>query len=210
MTRMRVLLPMVLILIVAGAVVGWKMLSGKESTDDAKVDGHVHLISAKIAGTVESVAVVENQVVEAGAVLVKIDDRNYRIALQKAEADLSNAMARHREAQTQLPVSSVEAAWRASSSQAALTRAQGTVVSAGKDLEVARARLTTARARVKEAQVNSSRTARDVERLKPLIAKDEISQQQYDNAVGIADAAKAAETSAQAAVFEAVSYTHLT
>lgn len=205
MTRTRVLIAVVLLLIAAGALVGWRMLSSKESTDDARVDGHVYPVSAKIGGTVQSVEVVENQVVEAGTVLVKIDNRNYSIALQKAEADLANAMARHREAQTHLPMSTVEASWRASSSQAGLARAQGTVLSSQKDLEVARARLSTARARVKEAQVNSARTAKDVDRLKPLIAKDEISQQQYDNAVAIADAAKAAETSAQAAVTEAES-----
>ena len=125
MTRTRVLLAVVLILVAAGALVGWKMLSEGESTDDARVDGHVYPVSAKIGGTVDSVEVVENQVVEAGAILLHIDDRNYRIALQKAEADLASAMAHHREIQTQLPMSSVEAAWRTSSSQAALIRAQG-------------------------------------------------------------------------------------
>jgi len=148
---------------------------------------------------------VENQVVAADAVLLKIDDRNYRIALQRAEADLANAMARHREVQTQLPVSSVEAAWRSSSSQAALTRAQGIVTSAHKDLEVARAKLATALARVKEAQVNTIRTSRDLDRMRPLIAKDEISQQQFDDFVGAAEGAKAAESSAHAAVAEAES-----
>jgi membrane fusion protein, multidrug efflux system len=205
MTRTRVLLAVALILGVAGAFVGWQMLSGKESTDDARVDGHVYPVNAKVGGTVDTVEVVENQVVEADAVLIRIDDRNLRIAVQRAEADLANAMARHREVQTQLPVSSVEAAWRASSSQAALTRAQGTVMSAQKDLEVARARLTTAQARVKEAQVNSIKTSRDLDRMKPLIAKDEISQQQYDSFLGAAEFAKAAETSAHAAVAEAES-----
>jgi membrane fusion protein, multidrug efflux system len=205
MTRTRVLLAIILILVVAGALAGWKMLSGKESTDDARVDGHVYPVSAKIDGTVESIDVVENQVVVADAVLLKIDDRNYRIALQRAEADLANAMARHREVQTQLPVSSVEAAWRNSSSQAALTRAQGIVTSAHKDLEVARAKLATALARVKEAQVNTIRTSRDLDRMRPLIAKDEISQQQFDDFVGAAEGAKAAESSAHAAVAEAES-----
>jgi len=205
MTRTRVLLAVILILVVAGALVGWKLLSGKESTDDARVDGHVYPVSAKVSGTVQSVDVTENQVVETDAVLLKIDDRNFRIALQRAEADLANAMAKHREVQTQLPVSSVQAAYRNSSSQAALTRAQGTVTSAQKDLEVAKARLTTARARVQEAQVNTIKTSRDLDRMKPLIAKDEISPQQYDNFVGAAEAAKAAESSAHAAVAEAES-----
>jgi membrane fusion protein (multidrug efflux system) len=205
MTRTRLVLAVLLILGAAGAYIGWKMLSGKESTDDARVDGHVYAVSAKVGGTVQSVEVVENQVVEAGAVLVKIDERDLRIALQRAEADLAHAMARHREVQTQLPASSVEAAWRTSSSQAALTRAEGSVMSAQKDLEVARARLSTAIARVKEAQVNSVKTARDLDRMKPLIAKDEISQQQYDTFVSAAESAKAAETSANAAVIEAES-----
>ena len=205
MTRTRVLISVVLILVVSGAIVTWKVMAGKESTDDARVDGHVYPVSAKIGGTVDSVAVVENQVVEAGAILLKIDDRNHRIALEKAEADLANATAHHREVETQLPVSSVEAASRNSSSQASLARAQTVVHSAQKDLEVARARLNTARARVKEAQVNSERAARDLERVKPLIAKDEISRQQYDGFVSAADAAKAAESSAQAAVSEAES-----
>jgi membrane fusion protein (multidrug efflux system) len=202
MTKGRVILGIVLILAVAGGLVGWRMLSGKESTDDARVEGHVYPVSARVSGNIESVSVMENQVVEAGAVLVKIDDRDYRVALQKAEADLANAMARHREVQTQLPVSSVEAASRQSSSQASLARAQTSVQAAQRDLDVARARLSTARARVKEAQVNHERALRDVERMKPLIAKDEISRQQYDDLVAAAEAAKAAQDSAQAGVVE--------
>ena len=38
MTRTRILIAAVVILVVAGAVTGWKMLAGQESTDDAKVD----------------------------------------------------------------------------------------------------------------------------------------------------------------------------
>jgi len=127
MTKGRVILAVVLILAVAGALVGWRLLSGKESTDDARVEGHVYPVSARVSGTIQAVSVVENEVVEAGAVLVKIDDRDYRVALQRAQADLANAMARHREVQTQLPVSSVEAASRQASSQAGLARAQTAV-----------------------------------------------------------------------------------
>jgi len=205
MTRVRVILAVVLILAVAGGLVGWRLLSGKESTDDARVDGHVYPISARVGGTVQAVEVVENQVVEAGTVLVKIDDRDYRVALLKAEADLSTARARHREVQTQLPVSSVGASSKRSSAQASLARAETTVQSAQRDLEVARARLSTARARVKEAQVNYEKAMKDLERMKPLIAKDEISKQQYDGFVAAAEAAKASENSAQSAVIEAES-----
>ena len=205
MTRTRVLLVIILVGVAAGAFVAWRLLSGRETTDDARVDGHVYPVSAKIGGTVESVAVLENQQVEAGTILVKIDDRDYRIALTRAEADLANAVANHREVQTRLPISTVEAASRSSSSQAALTRAQSAVQSARRDLEVTRARLDTARARLRETQVNAAKEAKDLERMKPLIAKDEISQQQYDGFVAAADAAKAAESSAHAGVMEAES-----
>lgn len=203
MTRTRVLIAVVLVLAVAGGVLGWRMLSGREATDDAKVDGHVYPISSRIAGTVDAIEVAENQPVEAGAVLVRIDDRNYRIALAKAEADLASAGAHHREIQTQLPASSVEASSRTSASDAALARAQSGVQSAQKDLEVARAKLETARARAKEAQVRSDKANRDLQRLKPLMEKDEISRQQYDMFVAALDSAKAAETSAQAEITEA-------
>jgi membrane fusion protein (multidrug efflux system) len=113
--------------------------------------------------------------------------------------------ARHREVQTQLPVSSVDAASRHSSSQAELARAQTSVLSAQKDLEVARARLSTSHARVTEAQVNYDKAMKDLERMKLLIAKDEISRQQYDSYAAAAEATKAARASAQAAVAEAES-----
>jgi len=202
-TRTRILLAVVVILAVAGAVTGWKMLSGHESTDDAKVDGHVYPVSTRIGGTVDSIEVVENQPVEAGDILVRIDDRNYRLALAKAEADLASANAHHREIQTQLPTSSVEASAKTSSSNAMLMRAQSVVQSSQKDLDVARAKLETARARLREDQVRTEKAVRDVQRLKPLIDKDEISRQQYDTFVAAVDSAKAAEASAQAEITEA-------
>jgi len=57
---------------------------------------------------------------------------------------------------------------------------------------VARARLVAAQARLREAEANTIRTSRDVERLRGLLAKDEVSQQQFDATVSAADAAKAA------------------
>ncbi len=203
MTRTRIVLAVVLIAAVGGGLFAWKMFTGREVTDDAHVDGHVYPVSTRIGGTVESIEVMENQAVEAGAVLVRIDDRNYRIALAKAEADLASASAHHREIQTQLPTSSVEASARTSSSQAALMRAQSGVQSAQKDQDVARAKLETAKSRYKEAQVRSDKANRDVQRLRPLMEKDEISRQQFDTFVATLESARAAETSAQAEITEA-------
>jgi membrane fusion protein (multidrug efflux system) len=57
-----------------------------ESTDDAYVGGDITVIAPKVAGFIEQVAVIDNQAVKAGDLLVKLDDRDYRAALAKAEA----------------------------------------------------------------------------------------------------------------------------
>jgi membrane fusion protein, multidrug efflux system len=57
-----------------------------ESTDDAYVGGDITVIAPKVAGFIEQVAVTDNQRVEAGELLVKLDDRDYKAALARAEA----------------------------------------------------------------------------------------------------------------------------
>jgi membrane fusion protein, multidrug efflux system len=57
-----------------------------ESTDDAYVGGDITVIAPKVAGFIEQVAVTDNQAVKAGDLLVKLDDRDYRAALSRAEA----------------------------------------------------------------------------------------------------------------------------
>ena len=74
---------------------------------------------------------------------------------------------------------------------------------AGSDREGAEARLVSARARRREAEARALRAAQDLERLRPLLAKDEVSRQEYDAAVSEADAGHAARESAAAAVREA-------
>ena len=56
-----------------------------ESTDDAYVGADITAISPKVSGYITQVAVTDNQIVHAGDLLAKIDDRDYRAALQKAE-----------------------------------------------------------------------------------------------------------------------------
>ena len=63
------------------------------STDDAQVDGHIIPILPKVGGFVLSVRVTENQHVKAGDTLVVLDDRDYRVRLIQADADLAVALA---------------------------------------------------------------------------------------------------------------------
>ena len=75
--------------VLAGAAYGHHWLTvGRfiEDTDDAYVGGDITVIAPKVAGFIEQVAVTDNQRVEAGQLLVKLDDRDYRAALARAEA----------------------------------------------------------------------------------------------------------------------------
>ncbi|WDY60449.1 HlyD family secretion protein [Pseudomonas sp. PSKL.D1] len=77
------------------AVGGYLAWSGADtSTDNAYVRGDVTAIAAKVPGYVTEVAVADNQRVQAGDVLFRIDDRDYRAHLAQAEANVQAAEAR--------------------------------------------------------------------------------------------------------------------
>jgi membrane fusion protein (multidrug efflux system) len=71
----------------------WQSLADFVSTDDAYVGGDVTVIAPKVAGFIANVAVTDNQTVHAGDVLVRLDDRDFRAALQKAEATVASKQA---------------------------------------------------------------------------------------------------------------------
>ncbi len=90
----RIAIPIALA--VAAAVWGmhwWTVGRFMEETDDAYVGGDVTVIASKVAGYVQSVNVADNQAVHRGDLLVKIDDRDYRAAVAKAEAAVAAARA---------------------------------------------------------------------------------------------------------------------
>src|ERR1700749_2839245 len=75
--------------VIAAAIFGYHWVTGGrflESTDDAYVGGDITVIAPKVAGFIEQVAVTDNQRVAAGDLLVKLDDRDYKAALARAEA----------------------------------------------------------------------------------------------------------------------------
>lgn len=81
-----------LVLLVAGWA--WARSGGSASTDNAYVRGDVTSLAPKVGGYVVSVAVRDNQTVQAGDVLFRIDDRDYRAKLAQAEAAVAAARAR--------------------------------------------------------------------------------------------------------------------
>jgi membrane fusion protein, multidrug efflux system len=133
---------------------------GKETTDDAEVEGHVASVAPRVSGQVKRVLVRDNQRVEAGAVLVELDDRDLAVKLEAAQADLEAARAELRSAETTLAVtikntdSSLVVA-RGGLAQAAAVR--GTTHAA---IEQARAELTAAESRrtLAKAELDRSQT----------------------------------------------------
>ena len=200
--RVRILIGVV-VLVAIGVGVWWWIAAGRESTDDAQVDAHITPIASRVGGTVLHVPVEPNQEVEAGAVLVEIDKRDYEVALERARAELADAEAAAVAAKASVPITSTTASSNVTTARGGVEQADASYLEAQQAVEVARTRLSTAQAREREAAANATKASRDVERLNPLLAKDEIAQQQFDAAVAAAAANKAATESAQAQVKEA-------
>ena len=201
-SRLRIIGGVVLLVLIGVGVWLW-LTRGRESTDDAQVDAYVTPIASRVGGTVLRVPVGDNQQVEAGAVLVEIDQRDYQVALDHARAELANAQADLAAAQATVPISSIETSNNVAAAKGGVDRAAAGIVEAEHGLDAAKARLSTAQARKRELEATAAKDAKDVERLKGLLAKDEIPQQQFDTALAQAESSKAAAESAGAQVQEA-------
>ena len=86
------LLALLVGLIIAGTI-WWLHARRFESTDDAFIDAHSVQISAQVSGAIVDIPVTDNQLVAAGAVLAKLDDRDYRAALAQAKGQVDQANA---------------------------------------------------------------------------------------------------------------------
>jgi membrane fusion protein, multidrug efflux system len=94
--RRRLLLMLAVIVVIALTVAGyiwWQYARQFETTDDAFIDTRIVTISPQIAGAIVDVPVDDNQFVDAGAVLARIDERNYRAAFDQAKAQVDQAQA---------------------------------------------------------------------------------------------------------------------
>jgi multidrug resistance efflux pump len=104
--RLRIIAPIVLVVLAVAGYFLWNYFGSYESTDDAQIDGHLNAISARISGQVIEVLVDDEQIVKKGDVLVKIDPRDYEVAVAKAEADLADAKASLKSSRTEVPITS--------------------------------------------------------------------------------------------------------
>ncbi len=130
-------------------------------TDNAQVDGHITPVAPKVQAFVAEVRVEENQHVSAGDTLVVLDDRDLKVRLDQAEADLAAAVAasgsrgRSGQAVAQLAASQAQAA----SQEAGVSSAEAAARKAAADLE--RIRGLAAQKIVPAQQLDAAQAAND-------------------------------------------------
>ena len=189
-SRRRGIVIAVVIVLALAAAGFWWYSTYSENTDDAQIEGHLIQVSARIGGQVLKVDVEENQVVKAGDVIAELDPGDYQVAVEKAEAALASAQANAAAAQVNVPITAVNTGSNLSSAGADVSGTQAGTSQAQQQLEAAHAR-------VAQAKANNVKAQADLERYRPLVAKDVISKQQFDAAVAAADAASAALSDAR-------------
>jgi membrane fusion protein (multidrug efflux system) len=174
----------------------WRYLGSYEATDDAQIDGHVNAVSARVSGHVITLNVQDNQYVEKGTVLVEIDPTDYEVAVAQARAEYADAQAQASAAGINVPITDVSTSSQVSGAEGGVSGAQAGIAAARQQFEAAKSQIA-------EAEANNTKAQNDLLRYKQLIDKQEISQQQYDQAV---DSAQAAAATLQAARANADAY----
>jgi membrane fusion protein, multidrug efflux system len=189
--RFRVFLIVgIIVLLVAGFFL-WRYFDSYEDTDDAQIDGHLNSISARVSGHVLKLLVDDNQYVPIGTPLIEIDPKDYQVAVDRAKADYADAVALAEAARVNVPITSVNTNSQTSSAQADVENANAGIAAARQQFSAAKAQLA-------EAEANNVKAQNDQVRYKQLVDKQEISEQQYDQAVAAAHAGAASVDAARA------------
>ena len=159
----------------AGASLWWVHSQNYEFTDDAQVEGHLDLVSARISGTVTYInpRVENNQLVEAGTLLMELDPRDYAAELEHAKANLDSRSAEARSAQVTVPIVDASAFGQLHSAEAAKEQALASV-------ESEQANLVAAQHKLQQDEAIHARAERDRVRYQALVEKHEISRSDYD------------------------------
>src|SRR5580698_7205296 len=151
--RIVVAILIVVVLAVSGLYL-WRYLNTYESTDDAQVDGHIDAVSARISGQVVEVLAEDEKYVKAGDVLVRIDPKDYEVALTKAEADLADAEAALETSRIDIPITSATTSSVLKSANSSHGDATAFLLGAERQLNAAQATRDVRGAAVAEAEQN--------------------------------------------------------
>jgi membrane fusion protein (multidrug efflux system) len=151
------------------------------STDDAQVDAHIAPIAPKVSGLVSEILVDDNQPVKAGQVLIRIDPRDYQAKVAQARAAVAAAESQAMGARAGVPLTNATTASGTSAAEAQLAAASADYERSKADYDRASSsELEFARADIEAKRATADRARADLARMEPLVARDEISRQQFD------------------------------
>jgi len=95
--KKNIVVPIILgVLLVIGAIFGiteWNYYSKHVDTDDAQIDGDISPVVARVSGYVQDIKFEENTHVNDGQLLVKLDDNDFKVRLEQAQAGEKGANA---------------------------------------------------------------------------------------------------------------------
>lgn len=179
-TKARLFLVVAIVGISATLGYRWWHAQHYVSTDNAQIEGRIIPMAPRVAGYVKALNVSDNQLVKAGELLVKIEDRDYLARQQQADAELAIAIA-----------------------NAGKSAGGEGVGQAMAQISVAQANASAATSNIRQIEANLQKARSDLERFRSLAAQSMASQQQLeaaDTAVRAAEAQlKTARDSANAA-----------
>jgi membrane fusion protein (multidrug efflux system) len=178
------------------ALLFWWHSTFYEDTDDAQISGHLIQLSSRISGQVIKINFTENQLVTKGDVLVEIDPRDYQVTVEQDEANLEAAEANYEAAKINVPVTNVQ-------SNSSISQFGATVKGSDAAIRRAQQQYDQAKADVAQAEANNLKAQQDLQRFTPLVEKDVISKQQYDQYVATAHANEAQLVAAKASAIAA-------
>jgi len=160
-------------------------------TDDAQVDADVVPIAARVGGAILHLRVTDNQRVEAGAVIARLDDADYKVKVAAAQAELDAALAQAAAADAQVDIVRSTSGGALSSARAQLQGTSASVQAAGAQIDAAQAAVARANAELAKAQA-------DLDRARKLHDAGAVSGQALEAAQTARDTAAAAAATAVA------------
>jgi membrane fusion protein (multidrug efflux system) len=171
--------PWVIGTILIGAVIvgcAWWMHSlSHVSTNDARIEGHIHPLNARVSGTILWVnpEVEDTHYVEAGTVLARLDPNDYQPTVDRLQGEVDTRAAELESAKLSLPITHAQTMSR-------LQAARASVAEAEADLATGIAGVSAAEARTGAAEATYRRAEDDRVRYEDLVKSHEISRSEYD------------------------------
>ena len=129
-----------------------------EETDDAQIEANISPVIPRVSGYVLEVRVKDNQKVKKGDTLIILDNRDYALKVEQAQAALATA-------------------------QSSLGAAEATTSASQVNIASYQANVATVDAQIETAKINVWRTTQDYDRYANLIKDHSITQQQYEQAL---------------------------